>query len=352
MHGPYISVAPTFSVVVMNWNGKQFLDTCLSALRNQRFKDFETIFVDNGSDDGSANFVREAFPEVRVVALEQNIGFAAGNIAGYKVATGDWIVLLNNDTEADAGWLEALRDAIQNFPAAGTFACKMLFFDERTTIDNCGFDLAAAGTTADLGRGEEDTAEWSSPRCVFGGCGGAVAYRRSMLEGIGFFDPDYFMTFEDLDLSFRAQLQGYECIFVPGAVVYHRYRGTMTKYPARQVYFSQRNIEFAYLKNMPLALILRYLPQRILHELGAAIYFTRLGVGGAFFKAKFDAVRQLPTLLRKRHEIQKRRTISNAQLRSRMRANRLGAKWTKFCSAWRSSADGSVQKSLGAADQS
>jgi GT2 family glycosyltransferase len=337
-------VVPEVSIIVMNWNGKHFLSTCLTALRRQAFRDFETILVDNGSEDRSVDFVRQNFPEVRVVALEQNVGFALGNIAGYEAANGDWIVLLNNDTEADAGWLEALHDAIRSFPAAGTFACKMLFYDERNRIDNCGFDLTATGTSIDLGRGERDSEEWFSPRGVFGACGGAVAYRRSMLEGIGFFDPDYFMTFEDLDLSFRAQLAGYECVFVPKAVVYHRYRGTMTKYPARQVYFSQRNIEFAYLKNMPLALILRYLPHRILHELGAAIYFTRIGAGKAFFKAKLDTIRSLPRLLKKRKEIQKRRTISNAQLHSMLRANRLGSKWKKFWSAWRSPAETRVQK--------
>jgi GT2 family glycosyltransferase len=156
-----------------------------------------------------------------------------------------------------------------------------------------------------------------------------------MLESIGFFDPDYFMTFEDFDLSFRAQLAGYDCVFIPKAVVYHRYRGTMTKYPARQIFFSQRNIEFAYVKNMPLGLILRYLPQRILYELGAAIYFTRMGVGNSFFQAKLDVLRQLPNLLRKRREIQKRRSISNAQLHAKLHGNRLRARWQKFCSAWR-----------------
>jgi len=334
---------PLFSVVVINWNGKHFLETCLSALRNQRFRDFETILVDNGSGDGSVDFVGQRFPEVRVVALKQNVGFASGNIAGYEAASGEWIVLLNNDTEVDAGWLEALYQATQTYPTAGTLACKMLFFDERSKIDSCGFDLTGTGTTIDLGRGEANGSAWSEGRNVFGACGGAVAYRSSMLKAIGFFDPDYFMTFEDLDLSFRAQLAGYECVFVPGAVVYHCYRGTMTKYPARQVYFSQRNIEYAYLKNMPLSLILRYLPQRILYEFGSAIYFTRMGVGGAFFKAKLDAIRALPKLLAKRREIQKSRRISNAQLHLMLRGYCLGSKATKFWSAWRRPVEASVQ---------
>jgi GT2 family glycosyltransferase len=334
---------PEMSVIILNWNGKYFLETCLAALRKQTFRDFEVLFVDNASGDGSAEFVLENFPEVRVIGLEQNVGFAAGNIAGYERARGEWIVLLNNDTEADPGWLEGLHDAIQAFPRAGTFACKMLFFDERGRVENCGFNMTPAGATLDLGRGENDGLAWSESREVFGGCGGAAAYRRSMLEDIGFLDPDFFMIYEDADLSFRAQLRGHECIFVPKAVVYHKYRATLGKYPERQVYLSQRNIEFAYLKNMPLALIVRYLPQRILYELGAAIYFTRLGVGRAFFKAKLDAIRALPKLLEKRRAIQKRRTLSSAQLHLMLRANRFGSKWKKFWSAWRSPVDPRVQ---------
>jgi GT2 family glycosyltransferase len=335
---------PKFSVLVLNWNGKHFLETCFVALRNQTFRDYETILVDNGSEDGSVEFVRAHFPEVTVLALNRNVGFAPANNAALELAQGEWIVLLNNDTEADKTWLAELHAASEIFPCAGSFASKMLFFDDRQRIDNCGFDMATMGLTTDLGREQKDGVPWDKPRRVFGACGGAAAYSQSMLEVIGFLDADFFMTFEDLDLSFRAQLQGYECVFVPKAVVYHRYRGTMTKYPARQVYFSQRNIEFAYLKSMPLALIFRYLPERILYEFGSAIYFIRLGVGAAFFKAKFDALRNLPMILRKRREIQKRRTISNAQLRSMLRANRLGSKWKKLWSAWRSPVETRVQK--------
>jgi GT2 family glycosyltransferase len=324
-----------FSVIVLNWNGLRFLDACLSSLRGQTFRRFETIFVDNGSGDGSVEFVRENYPEARVVALERNVGFAGGNIAGYAQASGDWIVLLNNDTEVAPGWLDALRWAAKENPRAGVLASKMMYFDDRSRIDNCGFYVTRAGVTVELGRGDENGFAWSEPRKIFGACGGAVAYSRKVLEDVGFFDPDFFMTYEDLDLSFRAQLRGHECLFVPGAVVYHRYRATMANYPARQVYFSQRNIEFAYVKNMPLGLMLRYLPQRILYEVGGVIYFTRLGVGGAFLRAKLDAIRALPILLRKRREIQRSRKISNEELRMMLRGSGLGPKYGKFCSAWR-----------------
>lgn len=324
---------PEISVIILNWNGKQFLEACLGAMRRQTFRDFKTILVDNGSTDGSVEYVLDQFPEVELIALPDNRGFSGGNIAGYAQADGDLILLLNNDTEAHPGWLEAIHNASQLYPEAGSFASKMMYFDQRSKVENCGFDLGLEGATVDLGRDEPDGPTWTQPRKVFGACAGAVAYRRRMLTDIGFLDPDFFMTYEDLDLSFRAQLRGYDCVYVPGAVVYHRYRATNRKTPSRQVFYSQRNIDFVYLKNMPTGLMLRFLPQRILYEVGAAIYFTKMGAGAAFVKAKFDVLRHLPFLLRKRSEIQKTKTVSNAQVRGMMRGSVLASKWKKLRSA-------------------
>jgi GT2 family glycosyltransferase len=327
---------PEISVIVLNWNGKHFLETCLLSLRRQTFRDFEVIVVDNGSEDGSAEYVLDQFPEVRLLRLERNVGFCSGNLAGYERATGELIVLLNNDTEADPYWLEEIRRASEDFSEAGSFASKMLFYDDRQRIDNCGFALTTSGVTIDLGRNQKDGEKWAEPRKVFGACGGAAAYRRSMLEKIGFLDAEFFMTYEDVDMSFRAQLFGYECVFVPGAVVYHRYRATMKNYPARQVFFSQRNIEFVYMKNMPLGLMLRFLPLRFVYELGGAVYFLKQGAGRAYLKAKVDALRRLPSFLPKRQMIQAKRVLNNDELRSVMlQKTWLSLKWQKFASAWR-----------------
>jgi GT2 family glycosyltransferase len=318
------------SVIIPNWNGKHLLEDCLGAMRRQTFRDFETILVDNGSKDGSAEYVRAQFPEVQLLALPENLGFAGGNIAGYAQARGNLIVLLNNDTEADPNWLEEIHKASQAYPDAGSFASRMMYFDERGRVENCGFDLGIAGAVVDLGRDELDGPEWTLPRKVFGGCGGAVAYRRRMLEDIGFLDPDFFMIYEDVDLSFRAQLRGYVCVYVPGAIVYHRYRVTIGKAPSRQVFYSQRNIEFVYLKNMPLGLMLRSAPQRLLYEVGAAIYFSKQGTGTAFFRAKLDVLKCLPSILRKRREIQKRRSTTNSQMRVIMGKSLFSSKWKKL----------------------
>lgn len=328
---------PQITVIVVNWNGKHFLEACLSAMRRQTFQDFETLLVDNGSEDGSVAYVRDYFPDVRVIPLERNIGFSLGNIAGYAKAHGEIIALLNNDTEVDPRWLEELANACREFPGAGSFASKMLYFDERNRIDNCGFGVTTAGFTVERGRDEEDGPAWSKPCRVFGACGGAAAYRRTMLEDVGFLDPDFFMTYEDVDLSFQAQLRGYECMFVPGAIVYHRYRATMKKYwtLSRQIFFSQRNVEFVYFKNMPLELILRSLPQRLTYELGSAAYFIKAGAGSAFLKGKIDAIRQLSAILRKRKQIQSKKNLTNAQLLSVMEHDWFWSKWKKLVSVWR-----------------
>jgi GT2 family glycosyltransferase len=332
---------PKISVIVVNWNGKCLLGECLSALRQQTFRDFETILVDNGSEDGSVEYVRTQFPEAKVVPLADNRGFTGGNVAGYEQASGDLIVLLNNDTEAHPKWLEEIHSASQAYPNAGSFASKMLYFDDRGRVENCGFDLGLVGATVDLGRDEPDGPVWAQPRKVFGGCGGAVAYRRRMLEEIGFLDPEFFMIYEDVDLSFRAQLRGYECVYIPSAIVYHRYRVTIGKAPLRQVFYSQRNIEFVYLKNMPLGLILRSAPQRLVYELGAASYFVRQGVGSTFLRAKLEVLKCLPSILRKRKEIQEKKTTTDLQMRAIMRKSLFSNKWKKLRAVWTQPAQGS-----------
>src|SRR6202140_2713328 len=329
-------------VIVVNWNGKQFLETCLTALRRQTLSNFKTVLVDNGSSDGSADYVRINFPEVEVIALQENRGFTGGNIAAWEAirrqtSPDGLIVLLNNDTEADPLWLDELYKASRSYPSAGCFASKMMMFDRRGIIDNCGFSLTSAGFTVDLGRGGADSEIWGEPRQAFGPCGGAAAYRVSMLENIGFLDDSFFMISEDVDLSFRGQLRGHECWMIPSAIVYHRYRASITRFPTHQEFFGQRNAEFFYWKNMPANLVVQFLPLRLLYQAGAAIYFLRLGMGWTFLSAKVDFFKHLPRLLRKRLAIQESRTITTSQLKRLLRKTPFSSKCRKLFSVWTSS---------------
>ena len=171
------------TVVIPNWNGERFLDLCLGSLRYQTFRDFETVVVDNGSTDGSIDFVREHFPDVRVVELGENRGFAAAVNAGVEASDTEFVVLLNNDTEQDQRWLGALVRAADAHPDAGLFASKLVDFHDRRVLDGAGDALRLSGLPYRLGHGERDRGQFDEPGYVFGACAAAALYREVALRG-------------------------------------------------------------------------------------------------------------------------------------------------------------------------
>jgi len=306
-----VSVQCKASVVVLNWNGKPLLSACLDSLRNQSWEDFEIIVVDNGSVDGSVEFLEEHFPEVRIVRLSHNLGFCKGNNIGIKQAKGEYIVLLNNDAVVDTYWLEELVKALDEHPEVGFCASKMVLYDTPYLVDSAGDAYSIAGSARKIGHLDLALKEkYRRPRFVFGACAGAAIYRRSMLEDIGLFDEDFFIVQEDVDLSFRAQLKGYKCLYVPTALVYHRLSATLKTYSTEYVYYGHRNLEFVYFKNMPLPLLLLTFPLHVLDVLLSFCFFCAIGKGRVFLRAKWDALKALPRVLRKRREIQRERTVS------------------------------------------
>jgi len=258
-------------------------------------------------------FVQAGFPEVRAVSLEENKGFCGGNNEGIRKSRGEWIKLLNNDTEVVPDYLAAIDRAITLFPDAGMFACKMFFFDSRGVIDNCGFSVSRAGTAQEIGRHEIDRGEHDTGLQPFGPSGGAAVYSRKLLEKVGLLDEDFFLIYSDVDLAMRARVHGSRCYFVPEAVVYHKYRSTLADIPDWQVYYAQRNIEFTYLKNMPVGLILQSGLVHLLYDLGGLLYFARKGLLRPFLRAKFQVIRRAPELWRRRGAIQSSRVLTTSE---------------------------------------
>lgn len=294
------------SVVVLSWNGKEHLEVCLSSLSTQSFQDFEIILVDNGSTDGSIDYVRERFPKVRLVPLVTNLGFCAGNNVGIESAQGDLIALLNNDTEVSPNWLESLYEAAQRSPEAGFFASKMLLFDRRDTIDSAGDEFHTAGFASKRGWLQPDGPEFAQEKDVFGACAGAALYRHEMLDEVGLLDEDFYANGEDVDLSFRAHAYGYRCLYVPTARVYHKGGATIGQ-TEKWFYLMRRNQLWIVVKNMPNQLLFRYLPNILVYNITSLLYHSLQGRGGLIWRAYFDAARGLPGMLEKRRLIQSAR---------------------------------------------
>jgi GT2 family glycosyltransferase len=244
-----MSDKPLVSVIIPNWNGARFLPDCLNALRRQTYGHIETIVVDNGSRDESLPLLQRDFPEVRALPLDENRGFAGGVNAGIRAAQGQVIALLNNDTEADPHWVAELVRALAEHPEAGAAASKMLLFDRRDTIHSAADAFRTDGLPANRGVWQKDTGQYDRPEYVFGGCGGAVAYRRELFAAIGLFEETFFLSCEDVDLAWRAQLAGWRCFYVPGAVVYHYLSATGGG--ATSSYYTGRNTLWVIARDLP-----------------------------------------------------------------------------------------------------
>jgi len=319
-------VSPRVTVAIPNWNGEGFLPTCLTSLRGQSFGDFETVVVDNGSTDRSMEILAEGFPEVRVVPLGENRGVAAAFNAGVGSSGAELVVLLNNDTEADPGWLEALVRAADEHPEGGFFASKLLDFYDRRVLDGAGDAMRLSGLPYRLGHGERDMGQFDRPGYVFSACAAAALYRRGMLEEVGPFDEDFGSYCEDGDLSFRAQLAGYRCLYVPDAVVYHMgSASTGGKRSAEATRLGTRNSLSLLVKNLPLSVVPHVAPFFVFGQVARLLTATATGSLRAHLEGLAGARRHLPLMLRKRREIQKARRIPDAETRRLLRDSSLAA---------------------------
>lgn len=249
-----VPASPRVSVIIPNWNGRQHLDDCLNALRRQTLADHEVILVDNGSTDGSPDYVSRQFPEVRLVALSDNRGFTGASNAGYAASRGEFVCLLNNDTEADAGWLAAVVDVFDRWPRVGIVAGKLLLFDQRDHFHAAGDYYRADGIPGNRGVWQTDRGQYDHEEPVFSACGAAAAYRRSMVEEIGFLDDAFFFSCEDVDIAWRAHLAGWEVRYTPAAVVYHKLKASGGSGVVGS-YHDGRNFLYVIWKNYPTALL-------------------------------------------------------------------------------------------------
>jgi GT2 family glycosyltransferase len=316
---------PDVSIVIVTWNGREYLEPCLTAVAAQEGIDAETILVDNGSSDGSAALVRERFPWVRIVSLTENHGFAGGNNAGVREARGRYVVLLNNDTVPEAGWLAALLRGREQGGPHTLASSRIVYMHDPRVIDSAGDGLLRWGGAFKRHHGASvDVATESAE--VFGVCGAACVIPKRVFDELGGFDEDFFASHEDVDLSYRARLLGYPCRYVADAVVRHHGSATLGRVSPFAVFHGQRNLEWMYFKNTPASLLLRTLPGHLVYTAAAALHFARAGLLGPFVRAKFAALAGLPRLLRKRARVQGTRRVGAEAIWPHLEAKWLSTK--------------------------
>lgn len=306
-----------FSVIIPHYNGAHHLPTCFNALRAQTYPHLEIILVDDGSTDESLALTRRDFPEVKIIELGHNQGFIKAINRGIKEAAGQVLAPLNNDTEVAPGWAWALVEALRRHPEAGIAASKMLLFDRRDTLHSAGDGFGTDGIPINRGVWQKDEGQFDDDTYIFGGCGGAVTYRREMLEDTGLFDEDLFMYLEDVDLNWRAQLAGYRAIFVPEAVVYHQLSATGGGVLAS--YYTGRNTICVLAKNLPGSIFRRHWPAMLKAQFKIALEALQAWRGEAArarLRGQLAGLWSLPRWLAKRRSVQQKKRVTDDYLES------------------------------------
>jgi len=293
------------SVVIVSWNGRRLLARCLPKVLTQTYTPLEVIVVDNGSQDGSADWVEEQFPSVKLVRSARNLGFAAGTNLGIEVSSGTFIATLNNDAFASRTWLEELVRAMGQDEQIGMCSSQMLFADRPYIINSAGIVVDRVGIAWDRLGGQ--TADGHTEvRPVFGACAGAALYRRAMLDDVGLFDEDFFTYLEDVDLAWRAQWAGWKCVYVPQAIVYHAHSSTAKEGSHFKNRLLGRNKLWTLCKNYPFPHLLWYAPLIVAYDLMSVTYGIATGRGHGVVQGRIEALSKVPHTLAKRQQIVRR----------------------------------------------
>lgn len=313
-------MSPCVSIVIVSLNGKHLLGPCLESLWKQTFEDFEVLVVDNGSADGSVEYLKAVRdPRLRVIGLPENHGFAGGCNSGMKEARGRYIATLNNDTEVDPRWLAELVNVLDSRPRIGMCASKILFFHERNRIDKVGHLIYPDGVNHGRGSGEIDRGQFEKLEEVLFPDGAAAIYRKQMLDTTGFFDERFFAYGDDCDLGLRGRLAGWGCLYVPTAVVFHIHSATAGEFSPLKAFLIERNRVWVAVKSFPLALLV-ISPFFTLVRFAFHAYGSLLGVGSSgrfafecsrsqlalmILKAYWSALKSMPSMWRSRLAIRR-----------------------------------------------
>lgn len=309
------SEMPLISVVIPNYNGAFYLETCLRSLTKQTYTGFEVIVVDNASEDESVRIAAKSVPGLVLLAMTQNLGFAGAVNEGIREAHGEWVAVLNNDTEADPEWLARCMAAAANHPEASFLACRIMDIARRDRIYGAGDCFLRAGIGYRLGQEIADRGEYHTEREVFSPCGCAALYRRSVLREMGGFDERFFAYLEDVELGLRMQAAAHRGWYVPDALVYHCGGATSGgEFSPLAVQLRTRNALLLLAKTLPGEMIRRCAFPILFAQL---FWFLRVIAHGrlwSFLRGLSGAARLAPVLLREKKESRRTEGDSDSRL--------------------------------------
>lgn len=292
------------TVLIPNYNGKEYLRECLLSLQAETMRNFQVMVVDNGSSDGSALMLQDEFRDVACVLLNENKGFAGGVNAGLLQVQTPYVILLNNDTKTEPGFVRNLEQAIEENEQIFSVSAKMVSMQQPDVIDDAGDLYCALGWSFALGKGKKADQCYKKNEAVFSACGGAAIYRMSLLNKTGYFDEEHFAYLEDVDLGYRARIMGYENRCEPLAVCLHAGSGySGSRYNEFKIKLSSKNSIYLIYKNMPFLQIVLNLPFLLAGFFIKIFFFVLKGYGHTYIKGLWNGICFCTTKAARSHKI-------------------------------------------------
>lgn len=277
------------TIIIPNYNGLQFMEPCMEALKRQTCQEFDLLVVDNGSSDGSVEWLKEH--EIPSVFLPENTGFSGAVNVGIRASKTPYVILLNNDTEVAPGYVEQLVKAIETSPRIFSVSPKMIQLYHQDLMDDAGDMYSIMGWAYQRGVGQE-VERYDRPCHIFSSCAGAAIYRREIFDEIGYFDEMHFAYLEDIDIGYRAKIAGYYNRYCPQAVVYHVGSGTSgSKYNSFKVKLAARNNVYLNYKNMPLLQLLANSLPIFMGIMGKYVFFKKIGFEKDYVAGVLEGIR-------------------------------------------------------------
>lgn len=288
------------TIIIPNYNGAAYLENCLRTIEGEQA---DIIVIDNGSSDNSCYIIREYFPKVKLVCFGKNRGFCAAVNEGIRLAETKFVILLNNDTEAESGFVTALERAMEADCRLFAASAKLISMHDKKLIDDAGDLYCALGWAYAVGKGKPE-ANYNTQRRIFAACGGAAIYRRDLLLQLGLFDENHFAYLEDIDIGYRAAIYGYHSVFVPSARVYHAGSASSgSRYNAFKVKLAAANSIYLIYKNMPLLQIVINLPFLLLGFCIKTLFFIKKGLGEEYIQGLMRGFRMCMSKKGRSHKV-------------------------------------------------
>jgi len=290
------------SIIIPNFNGKQFLTDCLNSITKQNFSLYEVIIIDNASTDESVEYIKDNYAEFTLIQNLENLGFATAVNQGIKASNAEYVFLLNNDTELEVECVSNLLNCIDNDETIFSVSSKMIQNQDRNLIDDAGDEYTILGFTQKVGNNKSSEL-YRSKREIFSACAGAAIYRRGIFDIIGYFDENFFAYMDDVDISYRARIYGFKCVYCPDALVYHHVSATSgSKYNAFKIRLAARNNVYVPYKNMPWPQLILNLLFLLLGFLIKYLVFVKKGYGKDYIAGLKEGLTSLDKIDRIRYK--------------------------------------------------